>query len=131
MHDLQVVVGRGEFERIARRGAEAGWAVDLLEAGEPRPRIGHPVDLAVLAVADDVDPGVGLLRHHVRDGAADAGIEGRLVVGLAELLGVEQRDQVGRPRQAAGVRGQDAVRAALHGCRLGCQGRDARRGPRG
>ena len=77
-------------------------------------RIGHPVDLAVLAVADDVDAGVGLLPHHLRDRARDARVEGAAVVGLAQLLVVEQRDQIGRARQAAGVGGEDAAVAALH-----------------
>ena len=45
-------------------------AVDLLKPAQPRPRIGHPVDLAVLAVVDDVDAGVGLPAHDLGDGAA-------------------------------------------------------------
>ena len=84
------------------------------EAVEPRPRIGHPVELAVLAVADDVDAGVDLLADHLVDGALHPRRERGLVVGLAQLLGVQHRDQIGRPRQAAGVGGQDAARAALH-----------------
>ena len=114
MHDLQVLVGAGELDRVARRAAEADRAVDLLEPAEPRPRIGHPVELAVLAVADDVDAGVGLLAHDLGDGALHPRRERGLVVGLAELLGVEHRDQIGRPRQAAGVGGEDAAGAALH-----------------
>ena len=68
----------------------------------------------MLAVVDHVDAGRGLPPHDLVDGARDALIEGRTVVILSELLGVEQRDQVGRPRQAAGVRGQDTVPAGLH-----------------
>ena len=107
-HDLHVLIGAGERERIARRAAEAQRAVDLLEAREPRPRIGHPVDLAVLAVVDDVDPGIGLPPHHVGDRArAMRASKAAAVVSLAQLLGVEQRHQIGRPRQAAGVGGED------------------------
>jgi hypothetical protein len=36
------------------------------------------------------------------------------VVGLAELLGIERRDQVGRARQAAGMGGENAVLALFH-----------------
>ena len=114
MHDLQVLVGAGELDGVPRRGAEADRAVDLFEAVEPRPRIGHPVELAVLAVADHVEAGVGLLADHLVDGALHPRRECGLVVGLAQLLGVQHRDQIGRPRQAAGVGGEDAARAALH-----------------
>ena len=114
MHDLQVLVGAGELDGVPRRGAEADRAVDLLEPAEPRPRVGHPVELAVLAVADDVDAGIDLPANDLGDGALHPRRERGLVVGLAQFLGVEHRHQIGRPRQAAGVGGQDAAGAALH-----------------
>src|SRR6185369_9137166 len=77
-------------------------------------RIRHPVELAVLAVADDVDTRIDLLASHLRDGALHPRRERGLVVRFAELLGVEHQDKISRPRQAACVGGQDAADAALH-----------------
>ena len=49
--------------------------------------------------------------HGVLQGA----LVGRLVVGLAGLLGAQELLQLRRPDQAADMGGEDAVRAALHG----------------
>src|SRR5262249_11693795 len=109
-----VLVGAGELDGVARRRAKAYRAVDFLEPRKPRARIGHPVELAVLAVADHVEAGVRLLAHDLVDGALDPRSEQGLVVRLIQLLGVEHRDKIARPRQASGVGGQDAADAALH-----------------
>ena len=52
--------------------------------------------------------------HDVGYRACDARVEGGAVVGLAHLLLVEERNQIGRARQAAGVGREDAALAALH-----------------
>src|SRR5262249_43319097 len=114
-HDPHVRVGLRKRERVARRPAKPHRAVDLGEPAQPRPRIGHPVDLAVLAVVDDVDADVRLLPHDLADGAPHARLQRGAVEILAQLLGVEGSHQICRPRQAAGMGGQDAGRTALHG----------------
>ncbi len=114
VHDLQVFVGAGKFDRVAGCAAKPHRTVDLLQPGEARPCIGHPVELAVLAVADDVDLGVDLLLDHLGDGPADTRRERLGVVGFTQFLGVEHRDEIAGPRQAAGVGGEDPARAALH-----------------
>ena len=68
----------------------------------------------LLAVVADVDPGFALLRHdaahRVAAGAVDLGHVHRLA---ARAQRVKPR-QLARPRQAAGMGGQDSVGAALH-----------------
>src|SRR5262249_41575072 len=76
---------------------------------------GHPVHLGVLAVIDHVDANLGLLCDSLRNRAGDAPIVSGAVVALTQFFRVEQRDKIRRARQAAGVRGEDAVRAAFHG----------------
>lgn len=97
MHDLEVLVGAGKRDGVARGAAEPHRAVDLLQSGEAAARVGHPVELAVLAVADHVEAGVELPLHHLGDGAADARCERLGIVGLAQLLGVATRS-AGRGR---------------------------------
>ena len=86
-----------------------------VEAGEPMAHVGRVADLALLAVADDVHARVHLLAHDVADGATHAGLEGGRVGAGAGVQRVQHPGQVGRPGQAAGVRGEDAVGASLHG----------------
>jgi hypothetical protein len=61
----------------------------------------------VLAVVDDVEAGLGLALHDFGDAAPHALIECGLVVALGKLLYVEGLNEIGRPRQAAGMGGEN------------------------
>jgi hypothetical protein len=72
----------------------------VLDAAQPLEHVARPAHrLAELAVAHDVDPGVGLLADHRRHRAAERGRERRLVEPPAFLPGLDQRDQLGRSDQ--------------------------------
>ncbi len=114
VHDLEVLVGAGELDRVARRTSKPNRAVDLGQALEPRSGVGHPVELAVLAVADHVDAGRGLLADDLVDRPFYPRRKSRAVVRLVQLLGVQHRHEIGGPRQAAGVRREDPTSAAPH-----------------
>jgi hypothetical protein len=95
-------------ERIAARAR--------LEPAQPLAYVGEEPCLGLLAVGDDVQPGGALPRDHVRDGQAfrlgPFGLIDRLPGGRRP----HQVEQRGRPGQAANVRGENAIGAALHGC---------------
>ena len=78
------------------------------EAGESLRDVGRVAGLALLAVAHDVDPGVDLARHDAGDGLLQHPLL-RRVVGGAVAREAERLDEAGRPREASGVRGEDAV----------------------
>ncbi len=92
-----------------------------LEPAQPREGIAPPgavVDLgahrlAVLAVARHGDAGGHLAAHDVAHGRRERFLERRLV-DLASLALMVGLDKVVRPRQAAGVAGEDAIAAASH-----------------
>src|SRR5438132_1846918 len=81
---------------------------------EPLADVGHEARLALLTVVNDVDAQFRLPPHHVCDGLADTGLEGRRVVRLATGARREHVEEVRRTRQAADVRGEDAVGTELH-----------------
>ena len=86
-----------------------------LEAAEAVQHVLGPRErLAVFAVADDVETALGLLPHHLSHRILQGALVGRLVVGLAGLLGAKEFLQFRRPDQAADVGGENTVRAALH-----------------
>jgi hypothetical protein len=68
----------------------------------------------VLAVINDVDAGVRLLPHNFGDRSANSGRKYTPIVVLAEFLAVQCGHQIRRPRQAAGVRRQNTIRAGFH-----------------
>jgi hypothetical protein len=70
----------------------------------------------LLAVVADVDPGGDLLGHHPSQRLLAGRGEFRRVDRLALRAAHVQPDQLGRTRQAAGVRDQDPFVAPLHGC---------------
>src|SRR5262249_28073096 len=84
------------------------------EARQPLADVGHETRLALLAVVNGGDAPFRLSRHHVHDGLADAGLEGRRVVRLAAGARREHVEEVRRTRQAADVGGEDALCAQLH-----------------
>src|SRR5690606_28922439 len=70
--------------------------------------------VAVLAVVGDVDADLPLPAHHLNDALAQPAVERRLVGGLADQVRPVELDQIGRPGQAAGMAGQNAVAASPH-----------------
>ena len=83
-------------------------------AGDAMPDIGRVGRLAHLAVADHVDAGRDLLRDDIVDRLGDLRFESGRVDGVALFLAQHEVDQRLRPRQAAGVGGEDAVCAEFH-----------------
>ena len=84
------------------------------EAVEPVLHVGGVARLAHLAVADDVDARLQLLFDHVRHRRADARAERGRIDRHAFLLREHRADEIVGAREAAGVRGEDAVDAAFH-----------------
>jgi hypothetical protein len=68
----------------------------------------------LLAVVADVDPGVELSGDHLPQGLLAGRFELRRIDRLALGAAHVQADQLGRPRQAAGVRGENPLLALLH-----------------
>ena len=109
----RVVLGEGvdldlpgrRHQPLARRG---------VETPEPVLDVGQEADLAELAVGDDVQARLDLLRHHLGHRARHAPGVGVGVVGAAVLLLPHHLQQVERPGEAADVGGQDPVGAAVH-----------------
>src|ERR1051325_4553705 len=99
----------GKF-RLAMAERRRGLA---LEAGETVDHVHRVVGAAVLAFICHVDAVGALLSDHVVDRLAHREVE-RGAVGIALLLGEQLRDHGGRARQAAGVGGDDPLRAAQH-----------------
>src|SRR2546426_2290960 len=96
----------------------ARFGLAHLDAAETLPDVGREAGLAELAVVDAVDPGLDLLSDDLRDRAPDAPGQGVLRVGQPAGLGRDQRTKIVRPRQAAGMRRENPVRASHHGFRL-------------
>src|SRR5262249_10778627 len=76
--------------------------------------VGVEAQLPLLAVADDVNATLHLLADRLGHGAAHAGCQGRVVIGVAALSGPDQLTQVWRTYQAADMGGKDTLSAALH-----------------
>ena len=99
LHDLAAPVGRA-------------WVG--LDARNAMPEVGGVGRLAHLAVADDVDAGLDLLGDHLVDRPGGLGLERRGVDELALFPVEHEVDQRMRPRQAAGMRGENALGAGFH-----------------
>jgi hypothetical protein len=85
------------------------------EAGQPVLDIGGVAGLAHLAVVEHVDARVRLPLHGLPHGRPHLAGEPGFVDGLARLLRQHERQELGRSRQAAGVRRQDPLCSRLHG----------------
>ena len=82
----------------------------LLDAAQPLQHIGRPgPELAELAVADDVDAGLGLLRNDLRHRGLEAGLERILLDRDALLDRTDVIEELRRPRERTHVGGQNAV----------------------
>ena len=95
--------------RRVQRAAEAAHALADIE--EERLAL-------LLAVVADIDAGGDLLAHHVARRRLAQRVELRFVDRLARARGAHKRGQSRRTRQAAGMRGQDAVRLVSIGFAL-------------
>jgi len=84
------------------------------EAREAVLDVGGIARLAHLAVAHHVDARRPLPFHDLPHGTVSARLQACLVYRLAFRLAEHHLDEVVRPRQAPGVRGQNAIGAALH-----------------
>ena len=76
--------------------------------------VGGIAGLAHLAVVDQINPCLGLQAHHLSHRLANARLQSLRLHGHAAFFGKHHLDQVIGPGQAAGVRGQKSVCAALH-----------------
>ena len=87
----------------------------VLEPVEAFEDVARPTDrLAELAVADEIDPDLGLLPHDVADRPGEQRFE--LVVaqrvGVTGSQGLHRHDQIVRTHEAADVGREDAIHAA-------------------
>src|SRR5262249_30333672 len=118
-------IGEAREPHLPALGALGRRLVDLdaqLQAAQALERVAPPRavvhalahGLAVLAVAGDVAAGGLLPAHDVLHGQTQSILIAGLVLRLARLPAAVQLDQLVRPRQAAGVAGEDPLLAALH-----------------
>ena len=108
---------RGKLGKLRLAGAHRRRAL-ALEAGEAVEHVHGVVGAALLAVIDDVDAGLDLLRHDMRDRLLHrCGELGLALAGLV-LLGEQKLDDFGCARQAAGMGGEDARGRTFHGATL-------------
>ena len=99
-----------EKSRIARHVGHQRPLRTAPETAHPMLDEGEEALARRLAVVADVDAGGRLPRDHVGDGGVDLRLQVRLVDRLAaKPLGVQLPEPLW-PRQAAGVRGEDALR---------------------
>src|SRR6185503_17533745 len=85
------------------------------EAAHPQQHVPRPRDLLPeLAVARNVDAGLGLQPYHLGHRAPEAVLVLAVADGLVALLALHQVDERLRPREAADVRREDAPRVARH-----------------
>ena len=109
-----IELGKGfGFARAPPWAAARYFLVDL-EAAEALVDIGDEARLAELAVVDHVDAELDLPAHDLADGAAQPRGMGLLVDRLALLLGLDRGEQIGGPRQAADMSGENAIAACFH-----------------
>jgi hypothetical protein len=103
---------RALSERVARRRVER----PPFESRDTLDHVLRPGDaLAELAVADDIDPDLGLVANHLRHRLLEVpGVRGR-VIALTLLLGAQVLPDRIRADQAADMGGENAIGAAVHG----------------
>src|SRR5262249_13735030 len=108
----------GEVQVLAAGGAGAAllpWRRRLaLEADKALHDVAEEARLALLAVGDDVDTGLGLPPNDVVHGFAHQPGVSVAIVWLPAVLRFQDRDEGVGSRQAADVGREDALRAPLH-----------------
>ena len=115
---VEPLVEIGVVEQVAmRRGLRrlvVVAAAKRADTGQPMADIKGVGDLAELAVADAVDAGRDLFSDDVVDRGRQTGVERRLLDRPPGLARFQELEQVGRARQAADMRRQDAFAAVFH-----------------
>src|SRR5262245_40485066 len=76
--------------------------------------VGGIAHLALLAIVHDVQSGLDLLAHEVGDGPAHTRVGGGGVEWCSAIQGLQQGPEIIGTGQAPGMRGEDALGAALH-----------------
>ena len=85
-----------------------------LEPGEPMPDVSRIADLALLAIARDIDAHLDLFPDHIFHRALHNRFELGGVHRLPAILREDQIHHILRSRQAADMGGENAVRTQLH-----------------
>jgi hypothetical protein len=85
------------------------------EPVEPVLDVGGVARLRHFSIVDQIDARIGLFSDDLGDRRFHPCRQGICVHGDTFLFGVHRPDKVIRPRQTAGMGGQEAVTAALHG----------------
>ena len=119
---------RRQLGKVGLAGAERRRA-RTVEAGEAVLDVRGVVGAALLAVIDDVEPAVDLLRDHLGDGAAHRVLRARPPRAPGCFCSASmQLHHLGRPRQAAGMGGENSS-ACCASCMLSSPAvpRDAKR----
>jgi hypothetical protein len=94
--------------------ASAAGALAWLDAEEALVDIRNEPETPHFAIGDDIDAGVGLLLDDLGNCGLDAiGID-RGVEGFAPFLRLDNLQQIGRPRQAPDMSGENTLRVLLH-----------------
>src|SRR6266851_1817602 len=86
-----------------------------LEARQALVRVVDEPWLAHFAVVDHVDAELDLLPDDLPDRLSEPRVMGRVVHAASRRPRLDQLEEVGGTGQAAGVSGEDTIRAALHG----------------
>jgi hypothetical protein len=92
----------------------AGPDLAMIKSAEPLRDVTNPTCLAILAVTDHINAGLGLLVDDVCNFVAQKLRESRRIVGQTLLARRHDLANGGRPYEAADVRDKDTIRAAFH-----------------
>ncbi len=103
-----------ELRKIRRFDLGTRGAAVAVESGEPLRDVGSVANFADFAVVDHVHVRVDLLADDFPDGVFDTLFERGVVAQLLLIVALDHGHQVIGPRQAARMRGEDAIGAALH-----------------
>ncbi len=101
----QAIAKPGKVVEILRRRPRRV----AVESGQPMTDVGGIADLAHLAVAHDIEPGVFLHPHRVVHTPLQHLLDERSIALLSTVQREEQLDDICRSREAADVGGENAA----------------------